>query len=30
MRNVAAYKDLEMVTSAGAITCKSIAGGTIG
>ena len=27
---VAAYKDLEMVTSAGAITCKSIAGGTIG
>lgn len=27
---VAAYKDLEMVTSAGAVTCKSIAGGTIG
>ena len=27
---VAAYKDLEMVTSAGVVTCKSIAGGTIG
>ena len=27
---VAAYKDLEMVTSAGPVTCASITGGTVG
>ncbi|MDC1215757.1 hypothetical protein N8152_02900, partial [bacterium] len=27
---VAAYKDTQMVTSAGAVTCASIKGGTIG